>query len=134
MFRRFAGFALVGVIAAAVNIAFRVVISEYLLYEIAVLVAYPVGLTVAFILNRAFVFRQKSDRVSRQYQRFALVNIIALSQVWIVSVGLSKLAFPWIGLEWHADLIAHLIGVGSPILSSYFAYKYFVFRPTDRAA
>ena len=44
-----------------------------------------------------------------------------------VSVGLAKLAFPAVGLRWHAELIAHVVGVLSPVLVSYQGHKRFFF-------
>ncbi len=68
-------------------------------------------------------------RASRQTLRFALVNLVALAQVWVVGVGLARIVFPKIGFVWHAELVAHIIAVLSPVLTSYFAHKHFSFAP-----
>jgi putative flippase GtrA len=99
-------------------------------YEAAVVFAYLCGMAVAFLLNRSFVFQGATDgRASRQTWRFALVNLVALAQVWIVGVGLARIVFPKIGFFWHAELIAHSIAVASPVVTSYFAHKHFSFAP-----
>ena len=130
MSARALGFVVVGGIAGGVNVAARAFFSQFFPYELAVMLAFPVALTVAFLLNRHYVFQATAGAPSGQYGKFALVNILALLQVWAISVGLVRLVFPSIGLVWHAELIAHTAGVLSPIATSFFAYKYFVFaRP-----
>ena len=62
------------------------------------------------------------------YGRFTLVNLVAFVQVLLVSEGLVRLLFPAIGLRWHPQEIGHLIGVRSPIVTSYYAHKHFTFR------
>ncbi len=119
-----------GGIAAAVNIGSRLLFNRVMPYEAAVVVAYVCGMTVAFLLNRAFVFQGASKgRASRQTWRFALVNLAALAQVWVVGVGLARIVFLKIGFVWHAELVAHSIAVASPVVTSYFAHKYFSFAP-----
>jgi putative flippase GtrA len=85
-------------------------------------------LVVAYVLNRKFVFSAAAKPSACEFLRFAAVNIVALMQVWLVSVGLAEYMFPYVGFHWHAETVAHTIGVGSPIVTSFFAYKLFVFR------
>ncbi len=126
--RSFILFVLVGVIAAAVNIIARYFINFAVSFELAIVLAFPIALSVAFVLNRAFVFKSEDKRVAGQYGRFLLVNLLMLCQVWVVSICLARFVFPAIGLTWHSELLAHIIGVGSPIVTSYFAHKHFSFR------
>ena len=67
--------------------------------------------------------------MSAQYVRFTIVNLFALLQVWLLSVGLANWLFPKLGFTWHAELIAHTIGVLSPVVTSYYGHKLFTFRP-----
>jgi putative flippase GtrA len=127
--RQFASFVLTGGFAAAVNVVSRWVFSRVMPYEVAIVPAYLCGMATAFVLNRIFVFDAASGRASRQALRFALVNLVALLQVWIVGVGLARLVFPRIGFTWHAETTAHLVAVASPILTSYLAHKHFSFSP-----
>ncbi len=125
---RFVRFLMTGGFAAFVNIAARWALNPLLGYEVAVAVAYLFGMTTAFILARTMVFDQGEKHAGEQYVRFALVNALAFAQVWLVSVGLARLIFPAIGFTWHAELIAHIIGVMSPIPTSYIGHKKFSFR------
>lgn len=120
----------VGLFAALVNVFARLLFNRFTSYEVAVALAFPVALTVAFVLNRSFVFDGESGDAKGQYLKFAIVNLLALAQVWLISVGLANIAFPAMNFTWNAETVAHIIGVGSPIFTSYFAYKYFVFAAT----
>lgn len=121
-------FVLAGGAAAAVNIVARLLLSAVVRFDVAVALAYLVGMATAFILNRQFVFDRSDRRVHSEMMRFVLVNLAALVQVWIVSVGLAEWLFPKVGLIWHAELIAHVIGVLSPVAASYLGHKHFTFR------
>ena len=126
------GFVLVGLLAGLVNVLARIAFNYFVPYEVAVTLAFPVALTVAFVLNRKHVFRATEATAHGQYAKFALVNVLALAQVWFISVGLAKVVFPQLGLVWHAETIAHTIGVASPIATSFLGYKYFVFGETAK--
>ncbi len=123
----FLGFVGVGAIAAAANAGSRALFNLAVPFEVAVLLAFPVGLTTAFLLNRAFVFERGLGDVRRQYAKYAVVNLLALVLVWTVSVALYRGVFPAIGFDWHADLFAHLAGLASPMVLTFLASRHFVF-------
>jgi putative flippase GtrA len=125
--RRFALFVLAGGTAALVNIASRIVFSFAIPYEVAIVVAYLCGMTTAYVLNKLFVFMPSGRAVANEYVRFAIVNLVALAQVWIVSVGLARLVFPSMGFTWYAETIAHVVGVAAPVYTSYLGHKHFSF-------
>ena len=125
---RFLRFIVVGSAAATVNIVSRIAISQFVRFEVAVALAFPISMTLAFVLSRFMVFKRSSRSVWDEYLRFFVVNIVALAQVWLVSIGLTKLFFPAIGWTFHPELSAHSIAVGSPIFTSYYAHKFFTFR------
>jgi putative flippase GtrA len=125
--RRFMLFLFAGGTAALVNIVSRIVFNRIMPYEVAIVPAYLCGMTVAYLLNKFFVFESKDRRIAAEYLRFALVNGGAVVLVWCVSVGLARLLFPAIGFTWHAETVAHIIGVASPVYTSYLGHKYFSF-------
>jgi len=130
--RQFLLFLVTGGIAALANIFSRIALNLVMRYEIAVVVAYLVGMTVAFWLGRQFVFKPSGRAVHDEYVRFGIVNLVALAQVWVISVGLARLVFPAIGFAFHADTVAHVIGVIAPVFTSYLGHKYFSFLPKER--
>ena len=82
------------------------------------------------MLARQFVFQRSGRAVHDEYVRFALVNLIAIVQVWIVSVGLADIVFPRIGFYWYPYTVAHLVGIIVPVFTSYIGHKYFSFAPS----
>ena len=125
---QFLRFALTGGVAALVNLASRYLLNFYMDFEIAVALAYLVGMLTAYALARLFVFSASGRGVRSELARFAIVNAVALVQVWVISVGLANLVFPAIGFTWHANDIAHFIGVISPVVTSYLGHRHYSFR------
>lgn len=128
---RFGLFLIVGGFAALVNLSTRWLFNLTVPYEVAVTAAYLCGMTVAFTLNKLFVFAHSGRAAHREYLRFAIVNAIAFVQVFVVSVGLARWLFPLVGFTFHADTIAHAIGVGSPVITSFLGHKYYSFAAVD---
>jgi putative flippase GtrA len=122
-------FIVAGGIAALVNIASRIAFNLVMPYEVAIFVAYVCGMTAAYLLNKQFVFSAYGRGITSEYMRFTLVNLVALAQVWIVSVGLVRLIFPAIGFIWHDETVAHIIGLFVPVMTSYLGHKHFSFAP-----
>ena len=114
--------------AALVNIVARIGFSKFLIYEWAVFLAYLVGMLTAYILTRRFVFAASGRSVKYEMSGFIFVNIVAIIQVWVVSIVLYKWALPQINWTYRPELIAHICGVISPAFTSYFGHKYISFR------
>ncbi len=123
----FARFILTGGFAAGVNFLSRIGLSELMSYRFAVFVAYIIGMITAFILAKIFVFTKSSQTTSNEFSRFTLVNIVAVIQVWFISVGLAEYGFPAINFVFYPEEVAHLIGISVPVVTSYYGHKYFTF-------
>ena len=128
MTRQFAGFLVAGAIAAAANVGSRILFSRLVGLELAVILAYLVGMTVAFVLMRAAVFPPSAAPIGRQVALFAAVNLAALLQTLVVTLLLARWLLPAAGLQAHVEEIAHVFGVGVPIVTSFFGHKYLSFR------
>jgi putative flippase GtrA len=124
----FVRFVITGGIAACVNIGIRIPLGLLLPYSASIVVAYLIGMTTAFVLARLFVFEASSHSTTVQYARFTLVNAFALLQVWLVSIYLETVILPRWGMVWHPKTVAYAIGVISPVITSYYAHKFFSFR------
>lgn len=125
--KRFAGFVVTGGIAALANLVSRWLLSHVVDYPLAVTLAYLVGMTTAYLLARTYVFRPTGGRWQHEFGRFAMVNAVSFLVVLGISVGLADWLLPAIGWRWHAEDVAHLVGVMSPIVLSYYAHKHFSF-------
>ena len=124
---QFLKFLVTGGIAALVNLLSRYALNFVMSFEAAVVVAYLLGMTTAYLLARRFVFDASGRSVASEVRRFVLVNIVALGFVWVISVGLARVVFPAIGMTWHADDIAHLIGVLAPAVTSFIGHRFYTF-------
>lgn len=124
---QFLRFLSTGGIAAIVNLLSRYELNKIMSFGAAVILAYLVGMITAYVLARRFVFRSSGRSVASELKRFTIVNIFSLVLVWSISVGLAKYLFPAIGFVWHADDIAHFIGVAAPAAASYFGHRAYTF-------
>lgn len=129
---QFARFLLSGGIAAGVNIASRWLFSHVMAYSPAILAAYLCGMTTAWMLSRLYVFAPSGRTRRDEYGRFALVNVIAAAQVWLISVVLADHVFPALGFTFHPEDVAHIVGVIAPIFTSYMGHKHFSFARAGR--
>ena len=125
--REFVSFLITGGIAALVNLGTRIAFNLAIPFEIAVIVAYLCGMTTAYALARHYVFEPSGRSMHEEYVRFTLVNLVAIVQVWIVSVGLADAVFPRFDVTLHSYTVSHVIGVAVPVFTSYIGHKRFSF-------
>jgi putative flippase GtrA len=126
--RQFVYFIAAGGIAAAVNFLSRIAINTWMPYSIAIVLAYLLGMLTAFVLNRAFVFREATNPIHHQAIWFTIINLFAVLQTLGVSLLLAREIFPLLGFGWHRELVAHAIGVATPIITSYIGHKHLSFK------
>ena len=125
--RRFALFLFNGGIALSVNLVSRFFLNMVMPFQPAVILAYLIGMAVAFALFRLFVFEPTARSAKSQFTRFALVNLVAIIQVWAISALLADYVFPGTGMNWRPHDVAHFIGALVPVFSSYLGHKHFSF-------
>jgi len=125
---QFIRFLMTGGIAAFVNIFSRYLLNLFIPFTIAIPIAYVIGMTTAYNLARLYVFDSSGRNRLDEFKRFTIVNIVALMIVWVISIGLVEYFFPLIRFSWHAEDVAHFIGVISPALVSYFAHRAYTFE------
>lgn len=130
--RQFIKFFITGGLAALCNIGSRYFFSLFVGFQFAVGLAYLVGMTVAYILARLFVFERSGRNVKSEFSRFALVNLFSFFLVWFISVTLAFVVFPAIHFTWHPEDVAHFIGVIAPAAVSFFGHRYFSFKAVSK--
>ena len=126
--RQFFVFLLTGGTAALVNFASRIIYNYWMGFSDAVILAYMTGMVTAFILARLFVFRQSRQRLHQSALFFGLVNLVAIAQTWIISMGLAYYILPGVGIDRFVPELAHAAGVVVPVFTSYLGHKYWSFR------
>jgi putative flippase GtrA len=126
--KQFLLFIVTGGAAAAVNFGSRIIYNQWMSFSNAVIIAYITGMITAFILMKLFVFTNSRRETKHSLWIFALVNLAGIVQVWGVSVSLDYYLFPWVGMTFYPEALAHFIGIAVPVFTNYFAHKYWSFN------
>lgn len=125
---QFVRFLAAGGIAAAANYGSRFLFSIWLDYGAAIVLAYLVGMSVAFVLMRQHVFGAVGDPLGPQVVKFVGINVLAVAQTLIISLVLARWVLPSLGFVTHAEAIAHLAGVLVPVATSYVGHRLLTFK------
>lgn len=126
--RRFGLFLVAGGLAAAANYGSRFVFSLWLGFPVAIVCAYLVGMALAFVLMRQYVFEGAGKALGPQLLKFGLVNALAVVQTLVVSLVLARWLLPALGVAAHVEAIAHAFGVAVPVVTSYLGHRKATFR------
>lgn len=125
--REVAIFLACGGVAAGANYISRFAFDVVVPFEAAVVLAYGVGMVVAFILFREHAFPGGSGSTARQVFRFCVVNAVGAALAVLVSALLARTVFPAIGWTYQPYAVAHAFGIAVPAVSSYFGHKYYTY-------
>ncbi|MFT3802264.1 MAG: GtrA family protein [Burkholderiaceae bacterium] len=125
--RQFVNFLFVGGLAALLHWLARIALSQWMPFQVAVLLAYGIGMGVAFVLNSLFVFAGSSKPRAAQARDFVMTNLAFLPVVWIVSIGLEWLFRRWLPVP-RAEAFAHAVAVAVPTFATFLIYKFFAFK------
>lgn len=126
--RQFLIFLLTGGLAASVNFVSRIIYNWWVGFSTAIILAYITGMITAFILAKLFVFKQSNQALHRSVMFFILVNLVAILQTWLISIGLAYKVLPAMGITLYVREIAHAVGVVVPVFTSYIGHKRWSFR------
>lgn len=128
MSKQFMLFLMTGGIAAGINFCSRIIYNQWVDFSMAVVLAYITGMVSAFILAKIFVFTQHTQPIHHSIFFFTLVNLAAVAQTWVISMGLAYYLLPLLGVTFFPLEIAHGIGISIPVFTSYLGHKYWSFR------
>ena len=99
-------------------------------FEIALMPAHVVGMLVAFVLTRAFVFPGGQTPVAIGLRRFAIVNVGSLLITTIVASFTLRILFPLANVTFFPATAAHVAGLATASVFSYFGHLHYSFRDT----
>lgn len=125
--RQFLGFLVAGGCAALLHWLSRILLSLWLPFQWAVVLAYFVGMAVAFFLNSVFVFPNSPRPRIVQARDFALTNLAFFPVVWAVSIYVN-VALKNLGITNHSEEIAHGFAISLPIAGTFLIYKLIAFK------
>ena len=125
--KQFLLFIVAGGFAALVNIISRALLSLFMNFSSSVLIAYFIGMVIAFILTKKFVFLSKNLDDKKSFLSFTLVNLFAVIQTYFISIYFREMILISFSKTSLANLISHTIGVLFPVITSFFGHKYLSF-------
>ena len=123
----FAKFLLAGGLAALANFASRIALQPFVGFNPAVALAYLVGFSVAFVLNRAFVFPASGKPVRQEMTWFFVFNLIAFPIVLGASVVLRDDVFAPFLAPAVAETAAHGCAILVPVVFNFAAHRLVTF-------
>ena len=82
----------------------------------------------AFVLAKVFVFKDSQQSIRLSAIFFILINLVAVLQTWMISMGLAYYLLPSMGVNLFVKEIAHAVGVIVPVFTSYIGHKRWSFR------
>ena len=126
--REFTQFVASGSVAAFVNLFLRWAFNHVMAFELAVVLAYLIGMVVAFLMFQKLIFKAGGQNTKQQIRRFMVVHVVGITQVYVISWWLAFYGFPMVGWTWHPEDLAHFIGVSTPAFSSYIGHKLYTFK------
>jgi putative flippase GtrA len=129
--RQFLRFLGAGGLAALLHWLARLLLSLWLPFVVAVGLAYGVGMAVAFVLNRRWVFAASQPPHPTQGRDFVLVNLLFLPPVWLAAIGVNRL-LKELGMPRHTEELAHAIAIAIPLCATFLIYKLHTFGGTPQ--
>lgn len=124
---QFLRFLAVGGLAALMNWLSRLVLSLWLSFPLAVVVAYGIGMLVAFLLNSYFVFPKSVRARHEQARDFVLVNLLFFPVVWFAAIKINNYLVS-IGFIKFSHELAHAIAIALPMMATFLMYKFVAFK------
>lgn len=128
---KFVRFLLAAGASVPFNIASRILFSYVMPFELAVVLAHGVGMLVAYVLTRTFVFQSTRNSRLGELSRFALVNVVSAGLTLVVAAALLRLVFPMVRYNHSPELTAHVVGLAVSSALSFVGHRRFSFRESD---
>ena len=126
--RQFILFIITGGTSAVINILSRIILSEFFSFEFAILISYGIGMIIAFILAKRFVFLNSKKSTKKSFPAFALVNLISVIQTFFLSIFIKNWLIIFLDNLSFVELIAHTCGLGVLVFTSFYGHKYITFK------
>jgi putative flippase GtrA len=114
-----------GGFAAFVNFSSRILFSTFLDLYISIAFAYIFGMITAYFLFKNFVFVSHEGNKEASPAIFFIVNVIALLQIYIVTILLKDSLNKYFYNEYL--YLAHGLAILTSVFSSYWLHKNFTF-------
>ena len=123
----FVKFLVAGGLAALANFVSRIVVQPLVGFNVALVIAFFVGLSVAFVLNRAFVFPASGKPLRQEMSWFLIFNLIAFPIIVGGAVLLRDYVFGHVLPADLAEAAAHGVAIMIPVVFNFAAHQLVTF-------
>lgn len=125
---QFAFFLLANGMAACCNFGSRIILGNYMGFAPSIILAYFIGMVIAFLLCRYLVFKSQENNLIQQISYFCLVNGLGITITLAVSLALANYILIFVNpISWR-EALAHFIGICAPAFTSYLGHRHLSFR------
>ena len=124
-FKHFFIFIFLALIAGLFNFIIRFYYSKFFNYTFSVFLAQISAMIMFYFLLKYFLYSTDSKY---SFIKFTIINIFSTSQVVLVSSVFALYIFPFLNFSFHHMEIAHLLGISSTAMSSFYLHKYWSFK------
>jgi len=121
-------FLVTGGLSAIVNILSRVFLSIFFNFKIAILISHSIGMIIAFLLAKRYVFIDINKSNKKSFPAFALINLISVLQTFFVSMLIRNWLMLFFDDISFIELISHFCGLSTLTFTSFYGHKYITFR------
>ena len=126
--KQFILFIITGGTSAIINILSRIILSNFFIFEVAILISYGIGMITAFLLANRYVFLNSKKSIKKSFPAFALVNLISVLQTFFVSIFIKNWLIIFFDNLSFIELVSHSCGLGILVFTSFYGHKYITFR------
>ncbi|MBC8227844.1 MAG: GtrA family protein [Gammaproteobacteria bacterium] len=125
--KQFIYFILSGTTAVFLHWLARIILRQFFGFQTAAILAYFIGITIAFILYRFFVFPLSTSPIKNQSIRFLIINF-SFAPFVLYAFKLITIFLYQYGQEIYVEETAHIISLGITPLITFLCYKFFAFK------
>lgn len=121
-------FLICGTLAAAINWFARMILSLWMDFALAVVVAYVIGMLAGFLLYRRYVWTTSDRSLPAQILAFIAVNAVVAGLVLITAIGLVELGQMLVGASPVVEALAHGVAIAVGAVANFVAHREITFR------
>lgn len=127
-------FLICGTLAAAINWVARMILSLWMSFSLAVVLAYAIGMLAGFLLYRRYVWTSSARSLPAQILAFIAVNIAVAGLVLLVAIGLVTVGDLLIGRSGLTEALAHGVAIAVGAAANYVTHREITFRAKSAGA
>lgn len=124
-------FLVCGTLAATINWLARIALSPWMSFELAVIIAYGIGMVAGFILYKRHVWPEAATSLARQMTGFIAVNAISGVIVVAIAVGLAELASYFAVRSAVIEAVAHGTAIAIGAIANYLGHGSITFAKSS---